>query len=261
MIPHSPQPLCFLKIDVMDRGVPSRRINLPYTWGAGLAWLCGLCLVVLCVAGWSEGDQHAASVLADFLSRFVLAQKDSSQLLVPTEAQRGSFGRFATDYDIILDFARAGPTDETSQPEAVLAQLSTRTLDGIQNIRTLLTKAQEIEHVQRAVVTKALAQAEERHLHLDQPSELRVVFEQVYDQEVVKPAQVFKELDTALADCFNAGFALSDFVRENRKYMLEYEDHSFSMTRAELTPTFKALIQDYLARAGKVNAIIEQSQK
>jgi len=181
-----------------------RQSSLAVTW---------LAIATLFLAGCSgnEGEQRAA--FTGFLQSRVL---DKPGVHVPhlTDDERDRFGAYADDYAVIADFNKA--MDESVSPKmtaAVRAGSITSIEDAVTQRARLETARTGMSEMGSALTT-ALAKADAAHAKLDQPADVKAVYDKAYDRLVTQPAAAFKEIvpvmDTVLGEAIDLGKYLDE---------------------------------------------------
>ena len=182
---------------------------------------CLLVLVALLSGCGREVQQRQA--LTSFLQKEVIPR--NSGILVPTKAIRKKFGDYATHYDIIVNYNKAmleqiGRPLEKSYREYAEAM---KPEAGVKKRMEATVKYREQLLSFEIILGKELATAESQIAGLNQPEDLRVVYEQAVEKHVRIPARAFKLMIPAIIAMLNKNQELLDFISAN-KVKIEIKD-------------------------------------
>ena len=183
-----------------------RQANLTLVWIA-------IATLFLAGCGSSEGQQRAAFVT--FLQTRIL---DKPGIHVPklTDEERSRLGAYAEDYAIIADFNKA--MDESVSPKmtAAVRAGSIRSIGDAVNERPRLEAARTGINEMGSALTQALTQADAAHARLDQPAELKAVYDKAYDRLVTQPAAAFKDIVPVVNTVLGEAIDLGKYIDEHR---------------------------------------------
>ena len=165
-----------------------------------------LATLLLAGCGGSEASQPAAFV--GFLKTRVL---DKPGIHVPqiTDAERSSFGHYAADYAVITDFNKTMNESVSPRLTAAITAGSITSLEDVVTHRAQLGAAKTGIDAMGAALGDDIAKADAAHAKLDQPAEVKPVYDQAYDRLVTQPAAAFKGIvpvmDTVLGQAIDLG--------------------------------------------------------
>jgi hypothetical protein len=150
-----------------------------------------LCLAMLSACGDQEPDQRKAFIT--FLQTRII-DKPGIHVPILTNEERASLGPYADQYAIISNFHKV--MNESVSPKFVDAM----TKGSIHSIADVVTHRADIELARTALgqMSGALgadrAQADEAHGKLNQPADLKPVFDKAYDRLVTNVAKTFNDV-------------------------------------------------------------------
>jgi len=143
--------------------------------------LLALFALALAACGDSEATQRKAFM--DFLQTRIL-DKQGLHVPQPTEEETKSFGPYAKDYAVITDFSLGMDKSISAPMQQVMQKGVIRSIDEIQTRRADLIAAMEGMRALRAALDQQVAKADAAHQALNEPAELKAVFDKAYDRTV-----------------------------------------------------------------------------
>lgn len=172
-----------------------------------------LATLLLAGCGASETAQRAAFV--DFLKTRVL---DKPGIHVPrlTDAERSSFGQYADDYAVITDFNKA--MDESVSPKLTAAV----TAGSITSLEDVVTRRAQLEAARTGINAMAgalggdIAKADAARAKLDQPAEVKAVYDKAYARLVTQPAVAFKGIVPVMNTVLGEAVDLGKYIDAHR---------------------------------------------
>lgn len=183
-----------------------RRASLTLTWAVAASLFLAGC-------GGNEGQQRAA--FTAFLQARVL---DKPGIHVPrlTEEDRGSFGDYAEHYAIIADFNKS--MDESVSPK-LTAAMRAGSISSVGDLATRLPQLREARagiNAMNAALDEHVATADAARAKLDQPVDLKPVYDKTYDRLVTQPAAAFKSIVPAMNTVLDDAIDLGGYLEANR---------------------------------------------
>jgi len=175
--------------------------------------LLALFALALAACGDSEATQRKAFM--DFLQTRIL-DKQGLHVPQPTEEETKSFGPYAKDYAVITDFSLGMDKSISAPMQQVMQKGVIRSIDEIQTRRADLIAAMEGMRALRAALDQQVAKADAAHQALNEPAELKAVFDKAYDRTVTQPAQTFKDIFPAADNAFQAARGMADFLDQHK---------------------------------------------
>lgn len=159
-----------------------------------------------------------------------------------TADEIAQFGRYAAHYAVIADF-------NAHLDEAVAAPARGFLAAGRPNsIAEAVAKRKEIDAAEKGVarVTTALdrelAAADAAHAALNQPDDLKRVYDIAYDRDVTQPAAVWKEVVPDIERSLNGITALADYIDRHRD-KITIDGQMIQIKDASLQAPLEALIE------------------
>jgi len=177
---------------------------------AALLLFCG----GLAACGDSEADQRKAFI--HFLQVFIV-DKPGVHVPRPTDEDIRSFGPYAAHYAVITNF--------TANPEMVgvgakMVQVTQKT--SIHSIQELVDHRAEIKSVSadlanlREAMNREFAKASAARDALEQPDDLKAVFDKAFDKDVAAPVKAFNEAIPLAVDIAAVSVKLGDYIDSHR---------------------------------------------
>lgn len=174
---------------------------------------CVILLVAFTAGCEDEAAQRQAFI--EYLQARII-DKPGLHVPHPSEAETKSFGPYAQNYQIILDF-NDGLSRSVAQPmEAAMQRGAMRSLDDLANRRADFVAVRDGMSQLHDTLKKALATADAAHAALKQPDDLKSVFDKAYDRTVTIPAKTFDEIFPAMDQALGAALALGDFLDQHK---------------------------------------------
>ncbi|HEY1796312.1 MAG TPA: DUF3053 family protein [Stellaceae bacterium] len=174
---------------------------------------CFILLIAFTAGCDDEASQRKAFI--DYLQARIV-DKPSLHVPHPTEAETRSFGPYAKDYQIILDFNDGLSRTVSAGPmEAVMTGNLTPSLGEAVKRRADLAAVRDGLTQLHDALLKALATADASHAALKQPDDLKAVYDKAYTRAVTVPAKTFDEIFPAAIGAFGNILTLADFVAQH----------------------------------------------
>ncbi|MGQ4274330.1 DUF3053 family protein [Terrihabitans sp. B22-R8] len=172
-------------------------------------------LGALAVASCGDSDAEHRKAFAQFLQTRIV---DKPGLHVPqlTEDERKSFGSYAAHYAVITDFHTA--MNDSVSPKVNEAMRK----GGFTSAGELVTRKGDIEiarttiNQMAAALDGSLAKADTAHAGLDQPDDLKPVYDQAYERSVTQPAATFKSIVPVLETVFTQALDLGAYLEQHK---------------------------------------------
>jgi predicted RND superfamily exporter protein len=173
-----------------------------------------LCLVVLLGGCGRELQQQQA--FESFLQKEVIPR--NSGILIPTMAMRKKFGVYASHFDVIVEYNKA-VLERVGKPLEKLQrdyQDAVKPEANVEERRKAIIKYRESLRSIEAALDKELAWTESEIAKLDQPDELRKVYNLAVEKHIRIPAKVLKAMIPATEEMMNKNLDLLDFIAANK---------------------------------------------
>jgi hypothetical protein len=160
----------------------------------------------------------------DFLQRRII-EKPGLHIPIMSDQDIANFGPYADQYRIMNGFHHR-LNDSITQDLARAMQIgSPRSLQELVNHRDILPVLKAGMANMKSELDKAEAEADAAHKALQQPADLKVVYDAAYDHMVTKPAAVYREVIPAMQSALPAVEDLAAFLDENRS-AIEFRDNT-----------------------------------
>jgi len=219
---------------------------------------CVILLVAFTAGCDDEASQRKAFI--DYLQARII-DKPGLHVPNPTEAETKSFGPYAQNYQIILDFNDGLSRSVAAPMEAAMQRGAIRSLDEIASRRADFVAVRDGIGQLHAALDKALAAADAAHTALKQPDDLKAVFDKAYDRTVTVPAKTFDEIFPAMDLALGNVMALSDFLVQHkgqvnlRGSMVEISDPGLKPQLQKLLDAINESQQAVSLAKQKMNAV------
>ena len=165
-------------------------------------------LATLLLAGCGGSDVAQRTAFVDFLKTRVL---DKAGMHVPqlTDKERANFGHYTDDYAVITDFNKTMSESVSPKLTAAVTAGSITSLEDVVTRRAQMEAAKTGIDAMGAVLGDDIAKADAAHAGLNQPADVKPVYDQAYDRLVTQPAAAFKGIvpvmDTVLGQAIDLG--------------------------------------------------------
>ena len=183
---------------------------------AGFAALI-LITVGLAACGDSEADQRKAFIkyLDDINHRVGV------HFLVPTQEDRVGFGDYMRHYTVILDFNKDMKIIFNDYTDA-MKKIGIGPNSRAQTLEQMVARRQDFP-VMKEVTTKTmqaidarLAKVNAERGVLQQPDDLKAVYNTAFDKLITAPVQAMIASDKALLDLTDSSMQLADYINDHR---------------------------------------------
>ena len=172
-------------------------------------------LAVLLLASCGGSDTAHRKAFVDFLKTRVL---DKPGIHVPqlTDAERSSFGRYASDYAVITDFNKTMSDSVSPKLTGAVTAGSISSLEDVVSRRAQLEAAKTGIDAMGAALGDDIARADAAHAKLDQPADVKPVYDQAYDRLVTQPAVAFKGIVPVVDKVLGQAIDLGAYIGDHR---------------------------------------------
>lgn len=171
-------------------------------------------LLALMVLTGCDDEPAERRAFTEFLQTNIVSRPGVHLMLMKPELAK-TFGRYASHYQIILNF--------NSDLDLAPLQRAAGLKQQIDDLADLAAHRAELKALQaaipemRSIVDEKIATANAAHAALQQPPDLKEVYDRAFDRLVTLPgtllAQMLKQLDKSLAGMIG----LADYVADNAK--------------------------------------------
>lgn len=226
--------------------------------GATLFWgrLAIALAVTFSLTACGDGEAQHRKAFAEFLQNRIIA-KPGIHVPTLTADERASFGDYAKHYDVIADFnARLDQSVSKPLKHAIQAGAPHSLGDVIARRHDITAVKDGMARI-RVALDRELKTADAAHAALQQPADLKPIFDAAYERDVTRPAkawgQVFPTVDDALASIL----ALADFLDRHRD-KIAIEGATIRVGDPSFGPPLQALLD---AVRSKNEAVVKAEQK
>ncbi|MDR0736584.1 MAG: DUF3053 domain-containing protein [Zoogloeaceae bacterium] len=208
--------------------------------------LIGLWMIGVAMLASGCGNESAErQAFIDFLQKHII-EKESSGIPIPNDKLRGSFGRYAEHYDIIVGFHRT--VGEKLEPMGdMMKGMSGLQLNklGLDESKAIFTKINDGMKQLAQVTDEELANAEKKFAQVKQPDDLKIVYTQAFDKKVRSMAAATRPLPSLFDALTKDFFEWADFILSN--------PDKFDAKTSTILTRDKAFIQQFNVHSRKVN--------
>lgn len=173
-----------------------------------------------------------------------------------------SWGPYAKHYAVIYDFNGA-LSERVSKPmQEAMGRGTPRSIQEVvdrrADMQALLSGMQEL----RMEIDRQLATAEAARAGVQQPPDLKIVYDAAYERDVTAPARAFADALPPVSDAFGAAIALATFLAENRSRvringpMIETADPALQREIQARLTTMTGKAQQVQAAQQRLRAVI-----
>jgi hypothetical protein len=218
-------------------------MTMTRRFALGLAALAMTLTLAACGGG---GEAEQAKAFQEFLQTRILDKK-GIRMPRPTEEQRTAFGRFATDYDVIVKFNDTlSDAMGTKLPE-IMRRGNVTSAALLVERRDDVAAAREALAGVNKTMESALAEANAAKEKINQPDGLKSVYDSAYAKLVSVPAATVPPVWKALDEALGVSVELADFLIANKakfqfngpgvqtgdaKLLAEFNEHIGAMRKA-----------------------------
>ncbi len=173
--------------------------------------LRGLCLVMLVLTG-CDDEPAERKAFIDFLQVHIVSRPGVHLMLMNEELAK-SFGPYASHYQIILDFNSGldlSPLEQVAHLKSQISDLN----DFVAHRDELKTLLDAVPGM-IALCEGKLSTANTARAALQQPPDLKEVYDKAFDRLVTRPGTLLVKMLTLLPSSLDAMIALADYVAKN----------------------------------------------
>jgi hypothetical protein len=170
-----------------------------------------LCFVVLVTTGCNDEPTERRAFI-DFLQEHIVSRPGVHLMLMNAELAK-TFGPYASHYQIILDFNSNLDLSALERVSHLKGQIS--------DLNDLAAHREDLRTLRQAVpgmidiVDKKLATATAAHAALQQPPDLKEVYDKAFDRLVTRPGTLLAKMLGLLPGSLDAMIALADYVADH----------------------------------------------
>ncbi|HXP05070.1 MAG TPA: DUF3053 family protein [Stellaceae bacterium] len=169
-------------------------------------------IIVMTVLTGCNDEPAQRRAFIDFLQEHII-WRPGVHIVLMNEELRKSFGPYASHYQIILDF--------NSDFDLKALEAAAKLKSEVHDLAGLVEYRRELEALQQAVpgviatVDRRLATADAAHAALQQPPDLKTVYDQAFDRLVTRPGTLLARMLPLLDKNLAAMIELADYVAAN----------------------------------------------
>jgi hypothetical protein len=213
--------------------------------------MLGLAMAAMMSAG-CGGDAAERGAFIEFLQRESAGR--GRQVTVPSPSMRESFGNYAAQYDIIVNFHRT----MNEKAKVVLDTNFSAILNpgtSIAERRKLISRFDTVLADMGKDVENALATAEAELAAFDQPDDVKAAYLPLFDHHVRASANAYLELVPLFGEFLKKTSGMFDFVEANQG-KISIGNRGFQVTDRATLDKLNAFQTDIADTTRRIQAII-----
>jgi hypothetical protein len=170
-----------------------------------------LCLMLLTLSGCDEeaSERHA---FIEFLQDHIISRPGMHLVLMDDELTKAC-GRYVSHYQIILDFHHDLNLTQLERFAHLKSEISD--LNDFATHREELRALRQTVPEISALVDKKIAMVNAARAALQQPPDLKEVYDKAFDRLITRPATLFRRMLELLPSSLDAMIAVGDYVAKN----------------------------------------------
>jgi hypothetical protein len=211
--------------------------------------LAGLMLVTLCTAGCFDNEPAQRQAFIKFLQTRIV-DKPGLHIPIMSADDIKAFGPYADQYRIMNGFHH-GLNGAVGGDLAKAMQITApRSLAELADKRAIFPVLRDGMAKMIAELDTAEATADAARKALNQPTDLKRVYDVAYDRMVTGPAKVFREMMPMIGQSLPAVEALAVYLDEHRG-AIEFHGNQMTVNDPAVRAKLSALLQD-AAKSGEM---------
>jgi hypothetical protein len=193
-----------------------RRSKLAYQGGSMRQMKVTLAAVaLLTLSSCGGGDAAQRKAFVDFLQTRIV-DKPGIHLPQLTAEERASFGSYADQYAIITDFHKTLNEAIVPKMNAAAQAGQITSLEDVVDHRPQLQAARSGMQALGGALGDDLARADAAHGKLNQPTDVKVVYDKAYDRLVTQPAAALKSVAPVADKVLGQAIDLGSYIEAHR---------------------------------------------
>ena len=206
------------------------------------AVIAAISSIAVLLAGCFGNEPAQRAAFIEFLQKRII-DKPGLHIPIMSDQDVANFGPYADHYRIMNGFHHQ-LNAATSKDFARAMQIgSPRSIEELVQHRALLPTISQGIAKMKTDIDKALADADAAHAKLQQPPDLKAVYDKAYERMVARPANVFRELIPMMLAGLPVIEKIAAFLDEHRD-AIEYRGGTPYTRDARLRLQLEALMQD-----------------
>jgi hypothetical protein len=170
-----------------------------------------LCLLLLTLTGCSDEASERRAFI-EFLQEHIISRPGMHLVLMDEELTKAC-GRYVSHYQIILDFHHDLNLTQLKRFAHLKSEIS--------DLNDFATHREELRALRQAVpeitaiVDKKIETVNAARAALQQPPDLKEVYDKAFDRLITRPATLFRKMLDLLPSSLDAMIAVGDYVAKN----------------------------------------------
>lgn len=177
------------------------------------ALLRPLCLLVLLLTGCNDEPTQRKAFI-DFLQEHII-QRPGVHLVLMKPDLAQTFGPYASHYQLILDFNANFDSSALEKVAHLKGKISD--LDDLVVHREELRALRQALPALVATVDQKMSEVNAARAALQQPPDLKVVYDQAFDRLVTRPSTLLAKMLALLPSSLDGMLAVADYVADNAR--------------------------------------------
>ena len=206
------------------------------------AVIAAIVSIALLLAGCFGQEEAQRKAFIEFLQTRII-DKPGLHIPIMSDQDITNLGPYADHYRVMNGFHHRLNAALSSDLARAMQIGSPRSLEDLVRHRALLPVVTQAMTKMKTEIDKALAEADAAHAKLQQPPDLKVVYDKAYDRMVMRPANVFRELIPTMVSGLPVIETIAAFLDEHRD-AIEYRGGMPYTRDARLRPQLEMLMQE-----------------
>jgi len=174
-----------------------------------------LILTALTLTACGDNEAGERKEFINFLQKQVLSRK-STFVPFPSDKEKSAFGRYASHYQVIVDFTNDMET-EMNTFKKYSGETKYKTIQGIRdNWKELDELRTSLKRSLGEALQAQRGKAQSARDALEQPEDLKTVYDQAFDKTINKPTEAVSQLLPVLDSALGTTVTFGRFLDENR---------------------------------------------
>jgi hypothetical protein len=211
--------------------------------------LTGLVVLTLCTAGCFDNEPAQRAAFIKFLQTRII-DKPGLHIPIMSADDIKAFGPYASQYRIMNGFHHGLNAAAGGDLAKVMQITAPRSLAELADKRAIFPVLRDGMARMIAELDKDEAKADAAHKALNQPADLKRVYDVAYERMVTQPAKVFREMMPMIDQSLPAVEALAVYLDEHRS-AIDFRGNQINVTDPVVRAKLSGLLQD-AAKSGEI---------
>jgi hypothetical protein len=202
--------------------------------------LVGVFVLALGLVGCFDNEpQHRAAFIKFLETRII--DKPGLHIPILSDQEKSDLGSYADQYSIMNGFHHRLDASVSGELRKVADASSPRSLEELRDKRAILATLRRDMAKLTTELDKVEGEADAAHKALQQPTDLKIVYDRAYERMVTKPAQTFREILPLMTAGLPMIDDLASYLDEHRD-TIELHGNSTVVRNAEVRARLTTLL-------------------